>query len=202
MGGRQLDPRTQKLHAHKDKARLASDAAEHAVEDQLETIRLHLASSTLADDASLSTAVPGGRMWTYAQQESLPDTVNVATYSLSSQDLIRNLLSRLSEIESSVNTLSETVDSELQCSNAPLFVNASSFPLHHLFLECHHLDADLEKVKSKTVSVTTMKTSIKGQLDTISKKLHLSKLTWKEKREKLRSNERIEHTGMKHSTGN
>jgi hypothetical protein len=207
MGGRQLDPRTQKSHAYKDKAQLvkvANDAAEHAIEDQLETIRLHLASSTLADDVSSSpsTAVPGGRLWTYAPRESLPHTVNIsATYSPSRRDLIHNLLSRLGEIESSVNALCQTVNSELQRLDAPLFVNSSSFPLHHLFLECHHLDADLEKVKSKIASVTTMKTSIKGQLDTISKKLHLSKLTWKEKREKLWSNRRIEHTGVKHSTG-
>ena len=70
MGGRQLDPRTQKSHAYKDKAclvELASDAAEQAIEDQLETIRLHLASTTLADDAPPSTAVPGGRMWAYSQ---------------------------------------------------------------------------------------------------------------------------------------
>jgi hypothetical protein len=205
IGGRQLDPRTQKSHAHKDKARLvevARDAAERAIEDQLETIRLHLASSTLADDVSSSPSIPGGRMWTNAPRESLPDTIDIsATYSPSRRDLIRNLLSRLSEIESSVEALSQTVNSGLQRSDAPLFINSSSFPLHHLFLECHHLDADLEKVKSKIASVTTMKSSIKGQLDTISKKLHLSKLTWKEKRENLRSNKRIEHTGVKHSTG-
>ena len=208
MGGRQVDPRTQKSHAYKDKARLvelASDAAEHAIEDQLETIRLHLASTTLADDisSSPSTAVPGGRMWTYSPRESLPDTIDIsATYSPPRQDLIRNLLSRLSEIESSVNALSQTVDSELEHLDAPLFVNSSSsFPLHHLFLECHHLDADLEKVKSKNASVSTMKTFIKGQLGTIIKKLELSKLTWKEKREKSRSNRRTEHTGVKHSTG-
>jgi len=206
MGGRQLDPRTQKSHAHKDKARLvelATDASERAVEDQLETIRLHLASSTLADDASSSpsSAVPGGRMWTYAPRESLPDTADtISTYSPSRRDLIHNLLSRLSEIESSVKALSQTVDSELLHSHTSLFVNSSSFPLHHLFLECHHLDADIEKIKSKVASVTTMKTSIKGQLDKINKKLHLSKSSWKEKREKLRSNG-IEHTGVRHSTG-
>ena len=159
MGGRQLDPRTQKSHAYKDKARLvelASDAAEQAIEDQLETIRIHLASTTLADDVSSSTAVPGGRMWAYSQRESLPETIDIsATYSPPRQDLICNLLSRLSEIESTVNALSQTVDSELQHLDAPLFVNSSSFPLHHLFLECHHLDADLfEKVKSKITSVT------------------------------------------------
>jgi hypothetical protein len=67
MGGRQIDPGTQKSHAYKDKARLVevtSDAADHAIEDQLKTIRLHLASSTLADDlsSSPSTSVPGGRI--------------------------------------------------------------------------------------------------------------------------------------------
>jgi hypothetical protein len=205
-GGRQLDPRSQKSHAFKDKARLvelASDAAEHAIEDQLETIRLHLASSTLADDVSSSpSTVPGGRMWTSAPRESLPDTVDTsATYSPSRRELIRNLLNRLSEIESSVNALSQTVDSNIQLLNESSFVNSSSFPLHHLFLEYHYLDADLEKVKSKVASVTTMKASIKGQLGTISKKLRISKLTWKEKREKLEWNRRIEHTGVKHSTG-
>jgi len=205
MGGNQVDPRTHKSHAHKDKARLvevANDAAKAAIENQLETIRLHLASSTLADDISPSpsTTVPGGRMWTSALQESqTPDDIS-ATYSPPRRDLIRNLLSRLSEIESSVNALSQTVDSKLLCSDMPLFLNSSSFPLHHLFLECHHLDADLENVKSKVPSVATMKTSIKDQLDMVSKKLHLSKLAWKEKL-RLRSN-RIEHIGVKHSTGN
>jgi hypothetical protein len=207
MGGRQLDPRTQKSHAYKDKARLvelASEAAEHAIEDQLETIRLHLASTTLADDVSSSpsNAVPGGRMWAHSPRESLPDTIDISTiYSPPRQDLIRNLLSRLKEIESSVYAFSQTVDSELQHLDVPLFENSSSFPLHHLFLECHRLDADLEKVKSKIASVATMKTSIKGQLVTISKKLDLSKLAWKERRKKLCSNRRIEHTGVKHSTG-
>ena len=206
MGGRQLDPRTQKLHAHKDKAclvELASDAAEHAIEDQLEAIRLHLACSTLTDNVSSSPlTVPGGRMWTYAPRESLPDTVDISTtYLTPHRDLIGNLLGRLSEIESSVNALSQTVNSELQRLDAPLYCNSSSFPLHHLFLECHHLDTDLEKVTSKIASVTTMKTSIRGQLNSISKKLHLSKLTWKEKQEKLWSNRRVEHTGVKHSTG-
>lgn len=209
MGGRQLDPRTQKLHALKDKARLvevATEDAERAIEDQLEAIRLHLASSTLADDVSSSTAVPGGRMWSYTLRESLPDSGTVdtsATYSPSRRELVHNLLNQLSEIESSVNALSQTVDSELLRLDTPLFVDSSgssSFPLHHLFLECHHIDADLEKVKSKVASVTTTKSSIKRQLDGISKKLQLSKLAWKEKLEKLRSN-RIEHTGVKHSTG-
>ena len=60
MGGRQIDPRTRKSHAYKDKARLievASDAADRAIEDQLETIRLHLSSSTLADDVSSSPSI-------------------------------------------------------------------------------------------------------------------------------------------------
>ena len=84
MGGRELDPRTQKLHAHKDKVCLvekATHAAERALEDQLESIRLHLASSTLTDDVSPSplTSAPGGRMWGYVPQKSLPDTVDIST---------------------------------------------------------------------------------------------------------------------------
>ena len=77
MGGRELDPRTQKLHAQKDKAcfvKKATHAAECALEDQLESIRLHLASSTLINDVSLSplTSVPGGRMWGHVPQKPLP----------------------------------------------------------------------------------------------------------------------------------
>lgn len=203
MGGRELDYRTQKSHAQKDKAYLveeATKAADRAVEDQLESIRLHLASSTLLDDVSPSpsTSVPGGRMWASSPQASPPDVS--ATYSPSRRELIRTLLARLSEIESSVNTLLQTVDSELLRSNLPLFLDCSSFPLLHLFLEYHNLDADLEKVKSKGVSVNTLKASIKGQLDTIHKKLQAAQLTWKEKRESLRLN-RAEQTGVRHSTG-
>ena len=89
MGGRKLDAHTQKLHAQKDKACLvkkAMHAAERALEDQLELIRLHLASSTLTDDVSPSplTSIPGGRMWGCVLQESLPNTVDISTtYSLS-----------------------------------------------------------------------------------------------------------------------
>ena len=77
MGGRELDPHTQKSHAQKDKARVvekATHAAEHVLEDQLESIRLHLASSTLMDDVSPSplTSVPGGRMWGHVPQKPLP----------------------------------------------------------------------------------------------------------------------------------
>jgi len=205
MGGREVDCRTQKVHTHQDKVRLveeASTATERAVEEQLEAIRLHLASSNLADDTSPSTSVPGGRMWAYApsESESLPDTVDIsASYSPSRRDLIQNLLSQLSAIESSVHILSQTVDSELPCSNLPICVD-TPFPLRHLFLECHHLESDLDKVKSKVASVTAMKASIKAHLVTINKKLHLAKSTWKENREKLRSS-RAEHTGVKHSTG-
>src|SRR5277367_4595051 len=81
MGGREIDYRTKKAHAHKDQVRLvekATLAAERALEDQLDTIRVHLASSTLADDASPSPSVPGGRMWAYAPPESLLDTVDIS----------------------------------------------------------------------------------------------------------------------------
>ena len=65
MGGKQIDPCTQESHAHKDKACLvevANNVAKDAIENQLEMIRLHLASSTLTDNisSSPSTTVPGG----------------------------------------------------------------------------------------------------------------------------------------------
>jgi hypothetical protein len=207
MGGREVDYRTQKLHAQKDKAHLVEKAATEAecvIEDQLESIRLHLASSTLADDVSTSpsTSVPGGRMWVSAPPESLPDTGDISTtYSPSRRELICNLLRRLGEIEASVNTLSHALDSELLRSDLLLFVDSSSsFPLLHLFLEYHNLDADLEKVKSKAASVTSLKASIKGQLDTIRKKLYAAKSTWKESRDKLWL-KKAEQNGVKHSTG-
>ena len=143
MGGRELDPCTQKLHAQKNKARLvkkATHAAEHALEDQLELIRLHLASSTLINDVSLSplTSVPGGRMWGHVLQKPLPNTVNVSTtYSPPCWELIHTLLSRLSKIESSVNILLQAINLELLCSDLPSFANSSSFPLQRLFLEYH-----------------------------------------------------------------
>jgi hypothetical protein len=84
IGGREVDYCTQKSHAQKDKAHLVEKAtreAERAVENQLESIRLHLASTTLVDDVlpSPSTSAPDGQMWAPTQQESLPDTGNIST---------------------------------------------------------------------------------------------------------------------------
>ncbi|KAF8817367.1 hypothetical protein BYT27DRAFT_7247259 [Phlegmacium glaucopus] len=114
MGGRDIDHCTQKSHAHKDKARLvemATNAADHAVEDQIEAIRVHLSSDV---SSSPLTSVPAGKMWAYVPQETLPDTVDIsAIYSPSRRELVRKLLSRLSKIKSSVKVLSQTVDSEL-----------------------------------------------------------------------------------------
>ena len=99
-----------------------------------------------------------------------------------------------------MDTLSQTIDSELLHLDLPLFTNSSSFPLHHLFLEYYNLNTDLKKVKHKGASVTAMKASIKSQLDTVNGKLHVAKLTWKEIQEKLWLNV-VEQTGVKHSTG-
>ena len=99
-----------------------------------------------------------------------------------------------------MNTLSQTIDSELLRLDLPIFTNSSSFPLQHLFLEYHLLNTDLKKVKSKGPSVTAMKASIKSQLDTVNGKLRVAKSTWKENREKLQLN-KVEQTGVKHSTG-
>ena len=113
----------------------------------------------LADDVlpSPSTSVPCGRMWASAH-----DTGDISTtYSPSHQELICNLLSQLSEIKSSMNTLSQKLDSELLHLDLPLFIN-SSFPLLYLFLKYHNLNADLEKVKAKAALVTSMKAFIKG----------------------------------------
>ena len=87
-----------------------------------------------------------------------------------------------------MNTLSQTIDSELLCLDLPIFTNSSSFPLQHLFLEYHNLNTDLEKVKSKGALVTAMKASIKSQLDIVNGK------------QKLQLN-KVEQTGVKHSTG-
>ena len=155
------------------------------------------------DDVSPSplTSVPGGRMWGHVPQKPLPNTVDVSTtYSPPCQELIHTLLCQLSKIKSSVNTLSQAIDSELLCSYLPLFANSSSFPLQCLFLEYHNLDADHEKVKSKEASITVMKASIKSQLDMVDRRLCMAKLTWKENQEKLQLNT-VEQTGVKHLTG-
>ena len=145
-------------------------------------------------------SVLGRQMWDSAQRESLPDTGNISmTYSPFHWELICNLLSQLSEIGSSVNTLSQTLDSELLCLNLPLFINSSFRPLH-LFLKYHNLDADLEKVKAKAALVTSMKVSIKGQMDMICKKLYAAKSTWKENWDKLQL-KKAEQNRVKHSTG-
>jgi hypothetical protein len=201
--GVDVDHRTFKLHSVKDKAQLAqkaSEAANHAVEEEINVIASHLASHTLADKVSGSPSTPAGRLWFKWTSEELPEPVDItATYSPSRRELLQNLLSQLGKLESSMKVLHKKVALELQTSDSPSFLNSPTFPLNHLHLERLRLEAELEKIKSKAASITAFKESIKQELLLISETLCSAKMKWKDHQASFHS--MAPPAGLKHSTG-
>ena len=180
-GGKEVDHHTHQSHALKDRTsqglqadevkedkdvlvQKATEAAGHLIQDQLDIITHHLATTTLSDVASCP-----------------PETCS------SSQARTHRLLKRLSEIENSANILDAEVTMQLRLSALPSFLNSQSFPLASLIGKCRLLDADLLKVTSKSAAVTAAKDTIKNQLDVLTQKLQAAKKTWKERQEVTRS---------------
>ncbi|KAF8870698.1 hypothetical protein CPB84DRAFT_1754343 [Gymnopilus junonius] len=195
-GGKDVDCRTQQAHALKDRTiqgqqqaaalkdvqtvltQKATEASEQVMQDQLDTIAQHLATTTLSD-------VQGSP---YFSSPDLPSFVNPPPVaSPMRQAHIHHILKRLSEIESMANALDEEVITQLHHSELPSFLNAQSFPLAGLIGKCRHLDADIAKITSKSAAITAAKDSIKTQLNVIARKLQTAKKAWKEKREVIQS---------------
>lgn len=166
--GKEVNRRTQQLHALKDKTahglqqadvlkeikdvlvQKATEAAEHVIRDQLDTITHHLATTTLSDVASCP------------ESPILPTSGIKSTPCSSSQARTHRLLKRLSKIETTVNAFDTEVTMQLYHSDLPSFHNSQSFPLASLIGKCRLLDADLVKVTSKSAAVTAAKNTIKN----------------------------------------
>jgi hypothetical protein len=161
--GKEVDHRTHHSHAIKDRTlqgfQQATEAAEHVIQNQLDTITHHLATTTLSNVASSPEAPI-----LLSSGISSPPVMRS-----SSQACTHRLLERLSEIETSTNVLNAEVTTQLHRSTLPSFLDSQSFPLASLIGKCRLLDADLTKVTSKSAAVTAAKDTIKNQLDYSSK---------------------------------
>jgi hypothetical protein len=206
--GKEVDRRTYQSHALKDRTaqglqqadvvkeakdvlvQKATEAAEHVIQNQLDTIIHHLATTTLSHVASC----PEPPIVSCSSINSTPAMRS------SSQARTHRLLKRLSEIETSANVLDTEVTMQLHRSSLPSFLNSKSFPLASLIGKCRLLDADLVKVTSKSAAVTAAKDTIKNQLDVLARKLQAAKKTWKERQEVTRSPRPTECT-LQYSTG-
>lgn len=192
--GKEVDRRTHQSHALKDRTsqglQRATEAAEHVIQNQLDTIIHHLATTTLSDVASCP------------EPPILPSsgTNSPPAMRSSSQARTHRLLERLSEIETAANVLDAEVTTQLHRSALPSFLNSDSFPFASLIGKCRLLDADLAKVTSKSAAVTAAKDTIKNQLDVLARKLEAAKKTWKERQEVMRSPRPTEYT-LQYSTG-
>ena len=206
--GKEVDYRTRQSHALKDRTiqglqeagvvkevkdifvQKATEAAGHVIQNQLDIITNHLATTTLSDVASCpeSPVLPSSGI------DSSPAICS------SSQARTHRLLKRLSEIESSANVLDEEATIQLRRSALPSFVNSQTFPLVSLVCKCRLLNDDLVKVTSKSAAVTVAKDTIKNQLNVLARKLQAAKETWKERQEVTRSPRPTEGT-TQYSTG-
>ena len=203
LGGIDVDTRTLKAHSVKDKAQLAqktSEAGNRAVEEEVNMIGSHLASHTLADNVSGLPPTPAGRLWFKCTANELPQPVDVTpTHLPFRRELVQNLMSQLSKFDASAKILHEKVTLELQTSDTPLFLNSPTFPLNHFHLERLHLEAEIEKIKSKAASVTAFKESIQQELVAVADALLSAKKKWKSQQESAHF--MAPPAGVKHSTG-
>jgi hypothetical protein len=206
--GKEVDRRTHQSHALKDRTaqgfqqadavkeakdvlvQKATEAAEHVIQNELDTIIHHLATTTLSDFASgpEPTILPSSGINSPPAMHSL------------SQARTHRLLTRLSEIETSANVLDTEVTMQLHRSALPSFLNSQSFPLASHIGKCRLLQADLVKVTSRSAAVTAAKDTIKNQLDILARKLQAAKETWKERQEVTLSSRPTECT-LQYSTG-
>ena len=173
--GKEVDRRTHQSHALKDRTAQGLQQAEVVIQNQLDIITHHLATTTLSDVASCP------------ESPILPTSGIKSTPCSSSQARTHRLLERLSEIETSANVLDAEVTMQLRRSALPSFLSSQSFPLAPLICKCRLLDADLVKITSKSAAVTAAKDTIKNQLDVLARKLQAAKETWKERQEVTRS---------------
>ncbi len=202
-GGVELEKRTYDAHARKDKIAItekARDRADRAIQDELDAIAVHLASTTLlADNLAPASSAAGGRLW--SRQASAGTRAEKGEQeSASRQEVIRNLLARLDEIDSQVDTLSDKVCHELAIFNKSHNVDLT-FPLRHLKAEFLQIEVDLNKITLKAPSVTSLKFSVQEKMDKISEKLHVAKSDWAENLATARSFAPAEESGVKVSTG-
>ena len=200
-GGVDLDKRTYDNHSRKDKIALtkkAEEQAERAIQDQLDTIAVHLASTTLTDNLAPCSSVTGGRLWSKSAHSAAKD--NGKAESASRQQSIRDLLACLAEIDSQVDALNDNVCHEMQVLDKSDMVN-STFPLRHLKAEFLRIEMDLTKITLKAPPVVSLKSSVQGKMDRISETLRLAKANWAEKSATSQSSAPAVETGIKVSTG-
>jgi hypothetical protein len=113
-GGVELDIRTYRNHLHKDRefsaAKLAEDSKQ-VLDDEIEKIGQHFASLAVSDSIPAPSSTSGERLWSQpGDKEDTNSFVPLPSNPYSSrQQIIRNLLSRLAEIESAVDILAVAV---------------------------------------------------------------------------------------------
>lgn len=203
-GGVELDIRTYKNHLYKDRefsaVKLAEDS-KRVLDDEMEKIGQHFASLAVSDSIPAPSSTSGERLWSQpGDKEDTNSFVPLPSNPYSSrQQIIRNLLSRLAEIESAVDILAVAVAVELE--KLPTTPPTDAFPLRHRHAECVRIQTDLSKVVYTALSVTVMKRQVSDKVDGIAKRLEEAKLSWIKNRKISKSRQETESAGINVSTG-
>ena len=200
-GGIEVDKRTYNNHIRNDKIALAAKAqeqSERAIQDQLDAISTHLTSIVLADDSLPTPPVPGGRLWSKGTWRNQISGEKRDTDSASRLWVIRDLLTRLAEIDSQVDALDDKLTCGLDMLEKSQKVDPK-FPLWYLKAEYLQIEMDLSKVTLKEASVASMKGPVKEKMDKIGEKLRSAKAVWAAKLAAAPVS--IEKTGVQCSTG-
>ncbi|PPQ83570.1 hypothetical protein CVT25_006789 [Psilocybe cyanescens] len=232
-GGKDIDPRTQKAHSLRDRtaqehqhagapsqsalAQKAVDTAEDVIQNQLDTIIQHLATTKLSNSPKADSSLDIVHNLSPSLYQPTEDSsVRIAR--------VHRVLERLSEIEFSASTLHAEVATKLHHSQRLPFLRAPLFPtlhaevatkLHHSqrlpFLRaplfplaksidnCRHLESDLTKITCKSPAVTAAKDAVRKQVDVIKRMLQSAKEDWEKAQEVVQHPKK---SSIEYSNGN
>lgn len=207
-GGKDIDPRTQKAHSLRDRtaqehqhagapsqsalAQKAVDAAEDVIQNQLDTIIQHLATTKLSNSPKADSSLDIVHDLSPSLYQPTEDSsVRIAR--------VHRVLERLSEIEFSASTLHAEVATKLHHSQRLPFLRAPLFPLAKSIDNCRHLESDLTKITCKSPAVTAAKDAVRKQVDVIKRMLQSAKEDWEKAQEVVQHPKK---SSIEYSNGN
>lgn len=210
----QLDERSASATLLQQAGKVSADA----LKSQIEDLSAHLAASTLSDQVSGPSNIPGGRLWGTESltddcyeptPHPLPPSPMPSTTRKSSsrrhtpppRDQAQEVLQHLRDVDEALDILSKEIASDILSAELPSLEMANTvFPFDVHFEALAHLSDQLGMISFKNDEVTTRMKTAKEKLDRSSKRLTDAKDAWLTRIEQLNRAKRL-RGGVSFSTG-
>lgn len=224
-GGRTLCAKTYKKHQLDERSanistlyNQAQELSEKALRTQIEDVSAQLSASTLSDEVSGSSDIPGGRLWgkepsskdhreptpdrsSSMIQPSLPRKSTPQCSTPPRRDQEDLVLEHLRDLDQAAETLLKKIASDVLSMKFPSAKNATTvFPLEAHFEALARFSDQLGMVSLKSLEVMNQLKSIEVKLEKSLAHLNNAKTAWGSKLKRLDA-EKQSRGGVPFSTG-